>query len=274
LKKQLLFAAISTLALAACQQDTPPAQPTATAVEVKSHRSAQNSARDVYRHPTQTLAFFDIQATDTVIEILPGSGWYTEILAPKLKDKGTLITAHYPVFEGDTSYRSNSRLKFEEKLANNPAIYGNVKVVDFDVTSKSPDPLATQADAVLTFRSLHGFEDAGQLYNAFKQFSAMLKDGGTLGIVQHQAPEGSDPKAVAELGYLPPAHVVAVAASAGFSFKKASLINENDQDTIVQDNIAGGVWTLPPSSRGEHAEQYKDVGESNRMTIKFVKVGK
>ena len=272
MKKHLLFGALSALLLTACQQDSnQPSQTPADLKKVSTHRSGENISRDAFRHPIQTLDFFGIKADDKVIEILPGSGWYTEILAPKLNDKGTLIAAHYPITEGDKSYRSNSRLGFEDKLKSNPEIYGKITVVNFDVTDEKPNPLTMQADAVLTFRSLHGFEKADQLHNAFKQFNLMLKQGGTLGVVQHQAPMDSDPKVVAKQGYLPISHVIYSAEKAGFSLVTASGINENPKDTIVKDNIEGGVWTLPPSSSGDHSDHYKHVGESNRMTLKFIK---
>ena len=236
-----------------------------------SHRGDANIARDVYRHPFETLNFFGVKSTHKVVEILPGSGWYTEILAPKLKDDGQLIAAHYPKKENDESYRTKSRVNFEDKLKLDLEVYGEVAITDFEPNGKVAD-ITTDSDFVLTFRGLHGLENSGQLSNAFNQFNAMLKDGGKLGVVQHEAPEGSDVEVVSKLGYLPQSYVVAEAEKAGFKFVASSTINNNPKDIIIQEGIQTGVWTLPPSLRGEgDVARFKEIGESNRMTLLFVK---
>lgn len=236
-----------------------------------SHRGDANVARDVHRHPFETLNFFGVKSGHKVVEILPGSGWYTEILAPKLKDDGQLVAAHYPKKEGDDSYRTESRVDFEDKLKLDLEVYGNVAITDFNPVGKVAD-ITKDSDFVLTFRSLHGLQNKGQLSSAFNQFNSMLKDGGKLGIVQHEAPEGSDVKDVAKLGYLPQSFVIEEAEKAGFKLLASSSINNNPKDIIIQEGVKTGVWTLPPSLRGEgDVARFKEIGESNRMTLLFVK---
>ena len=236
-----------------------------------SHRGDANIARDEYRHPFETLSFFGVKSSHKVVEILPGSGWYTEILAPKLKVDGQLVAAHYPKLEGDDSYRTKARFDFEDKLKLDLDVYGEVSITDFNPMGKVAE-VTKDSDYVLTFRSLHGFQNKGQLSNAFKQFNSMLKEGGKLGVVQHEAPEGSDVAKVSKLGYLPKSFVIAEAEKAGFKLVASSSINSNPKDIIVQEGIETGVWTLPPSLRGEgDVSRFKEIGESNRMTLLFVK---
>ncbi|QOL24655.1 class I SAM-dependent methyltransferase [Thalassotalea sp. LPB0316] len=237
-----------------------------------THRSEANQQRDQFRKPHQTLDFFGVKATDKVVEILPGGGWYTEILAPMLKDNGQLVAAHYPTTT-ESKYRKRSRDNFEKKLADNKSVYGKVVVADFDPKA-SVDAKAQNADVVLTFRGLHGLQNGNDLAAAFAQFNAMLKQGGKLGVVQHQAPEGYDPVETAKKGYLPKSHVVAVAKAAGFELTAEGYFHNNPMDRIIADGVAGGVWTLPPSLRTEtdaDKEKYQKVGESNRMTLLFTK---
>ncbi|MFD2167399.1 class I SAM-dependent methyltransferase [Thalassotalea euphylliae] len=237
-----------------------------------AHRSEANQQRDEFRKPHQTLAFFGVKASDKVVEIMPGGGWYTEILAPMLKDEGQLVAAHFP--EATTSkYRKRSRDNFEKKLADNKDVYGKVVVADFDANA-SVDAKTTEADVVLTFRGLHGLQNGGNLASAFAQFNQMLKKGGTLGVVQHQAPEGYDIVETSKKGYLPKSHVVSVATAAGFELVAEGYFHNNPLDRIVADGVQGGVWSLPPSLRVENdadKEKFKKVGESNRMTLLFKK---
>jgi predicted methyltransferase len=237
-----------------------------------SHRSDANQQRDEFRKPYQTLAFFGVKPSDKVIEIMPGGGWYTEILAPMLKEKGELVAAHYPM-STPSEYRKRSRVKFEEKLADNKGIYGNVTMADFDPKA-AVDAKAMNADVVLTFRGLHGLQNGNDLAASFSQFNQMLKKGGTLGVVQHQAPEGVDAVATAKKGYLPKSHVVAVAKAAGFDLDAEAYFHNNSLDRIILDGVERGVWALPPSLNVESdtdKEKFKKVGESNRMTLLFKK---
>nr|WP_085285983.1 methyltransferase [Colwellia chukchiensis] len=229
------------------------------------HRSSANKARDVYRHPLETLTFFGFQPEMTVVEITPGGGWYTEILAPALKGKGKLYGAHYPDTGAD-NYYSNSRKKLEKKLAGN-AVFSEVILTDFVPRQASELAPAGSADLVLTFRNLHNWQDAG-VEQVFKDAYKALKKGGVLGVVEHRLPEGAD--ASKAKGYVSQSKTIAQAEAAGFRFVASSEINANSKDKA---NHPKGVWTLPPSlALGEKDKaKYMAIGESDRMTLKFVK---
>jgi len=234
------------------------------------HRTESYVTRDQYRNPAETLKFFGVKNTDTVVEILPGGGYYTEILAPLVKDNGQYIAAHYPIVEGDESYRSKSRVKFNDKLANSPEVYGETfQIVDFISQTELAPETEGSADFVLTFRSLHGLVNSDKLAAAFAEFNRLLKKGGKLGIVQHRADDGIMVE-TAKKGYIPTPHVLAVAALNGFALVKESEVNANALDTKDYEK---GVWTLPPSlANGEtDKEKYVAIGESDRMTLLFVK---
>ncbi|MDX3774574.1 methyltransferase [Chromatiaceae bacterium AAb-1] len=251
------------------------ADSTLTALEqAASHpvRPAQHKARDIYRNPVQTLAFFEVTPTSTVIEIAPGNGWYTEILAPLLSEKGKLYAAHFP--EDSTSdYAKRNRAAFIEKLAANP-VFRNVTVTGFAPIDGIAIAPAGTADVVLTFRNLHNwYSQNGEqaMLAAFSSFYQALKPGGVLGVVEHRLPETRlhDENWVRS-GYFPPSLAIKLAEQAGFIFDSSSEINANSKDTA---DHPGGVWTLPPTLRlGEQdKEKYLAIGESDRMTLKFRK---
>jgi len=229
------------------------------------HRSAANKARDEFRHPKETLEFFGLTPTMTVVEITPGGGWYTEILAPAVKGKGKLYGAHYPD-TGEDNYYSNSRKKLVEKLASD-AVFSEVILTDFVPRQASDLAPAGTADLVLTFRNLHNWRDEG-VEQAFKDAYKALKKGGVLGVVEHRLPEGADAKAAA--GYVSQSKTIAQAKAAGFTLVASSEINANAKDNATHPK---GVWTLPPSlALGEQDKaKYIAIGESDRMTLKFVK---
>ena len=237
-----------------------------------SHRSEKNVVRDEYRKPFETLSFFGVKENNKVVEILPGGGWYTEILAPMLKDKGELVAVHYP-HSTPSKYRKRSRENFDKKLADNKGVYGNVVVADF-MANGDVDKKAKNADFVLTFRGLHGLQNGNGLASAFVQFNEMLKEGGKLGVVQHQAPDDFNVNAASGKGYLPKPYIVAVANAAGFDLVAESHMHHNAKDRILIDGAEAGVWSLPPSlnvKTEEEKTKYKKVGESNRMTLLFKK---
>ncbi len=230
-------------------------------------RSADNRARDVYRHPKETLEFFDIKPDATLIEISPGGGWYTEVLAPFLKGSGSFIAAS--AADASSDYAKKNNEKYRAKLQENAAAFGDVKLVEFD--PKAPVlGAAESADAVLTFRNVHNWAGDGFAPAMFKAFFDVLKPGGTLGVVEHRAAAGVafDPKD--ESGYLPADYVVKLATDAGFRLAGQSEINANPKDTKDHEK---GVWTLPPSLalKDKDREKYLAIGESDRMTLKFVK---
>lgn len=229
------------------------------------HRSLENKARDEYRHPKETLDFFGFNSSMTVVEITPGGGWYTEILAPALKGTGKLYGAHYPD-TGEDNYYSNSRKKLEQKLASD-AVFSEVILTDFIPRKESTLAPAGSADLVLTFRNLHNWKSEG-VEQAFKDAYKALKVGGVLGVVEHRLPEGVDEKLA--MGYVSQADTISQAEAVGFKLAGSSEINANAKDTVIYPK---GVWTLPPVLRlGEQDKaKYIAIGESDRMTLKFVK---
>ncbi|MCH8684249.1 class I SAM-dependent methyltransferase [Pedomonas mirosovicensis] len=231
-----------------------------------AHRSPENRGRDAHRHPKETLGFFGLQPNMTVVEIAPGAGWYTEVLAPVLKDQGKLIAAHGDPNGG--AYRRRALGGYLLKLAANPDIYGKVEVADFSPAKGILDVAPGSADMVLTFRNVHNWVGAGTAGTAFKLFFDALKPGGVLGVVDHRWPEDrpSDPRS----GYLKESEVIRLAEQAGFKLVGRSEINANAKDTK---DYPKGVWTLPPTFREGNTDRgrYAAIGESDRMTLKFVK---
>jgi predicted methyltransferase len=225
-------------------------------------RSPANVARDRYRHPVQTLGFFGVDPGDTVVEIWPGGGWYSEILAPYLAERG--------VYYGAGTEAQLRTLR--AMAAKDPATYGKARFAAFPAgpgEARVPDG---SADIVLTFRNVHNWLGASPptADQAFAQMFAMLKKGGTLGVVDHRLPEEADNAREKGSGYVKTSTVRALAERAGFRFVAASEINANPLDHADHPN---GVWSLPPSLRGPAADrdQYRAIGESDRMTLKFVK---
>lgn len=231
-------------------------------------RTPANVARDAHRHPVETLSFFGVKPGDTVVEIWPGGGWYTEILAPYTNGKGTLYAAA-PWPDGVKGVQTLQ--------AKDAATYGKVKFAAFPVTAadqpKVPDGTA---DVVLTFRNVHnwrmGYQRDGQDYSAeaFKQMYAMLKPGGILGIEDHRLPEAASDERERKSGYIKVSTVRRLAEQAGFKYVGASEVNANPKDTADWPN---GVWTLPPTYRLKDVDRakYAAIGESDRMTLRFRK---
>ncbi|NWE44664.1 class I SAM-dependent methyltransferase [Pseudomonas gingeri] len=235
-----------------------------------SWRAPENSVRDVYRHPRQTLQFFGLRANQTVIEITPGGGWYSEVLAPLLKDHGQYIAAVQAASSSDYARRSADGLK--QKFAEDPTHYAKAAVVEFDPQAPVLGKPGS-ADRVLTFRNVHNWVMADDAPAMFSAFFKVLKPGGVLGVVDHRARDGADLESIKQSGYLPTAYVVKLATDAGFVLEGQSEINANPRDTK---DYAAGVWTLPPSLRlGEQDKaRYLAIGESDRLTLRFVKPGK
>lgn len=231
------------------------------------HRPAENKARDKYRHPYETLTFFGFNPDITVVEIYPGRGWYTEILAPYLKGNGTLYAAEPPV-NSSSEESQRSRAAFDEMLDAVPELYGEVKRTKLARGSDIAPP--GSADLVLTFRNVHNWMGAGTADDVFAAMFKVLKPGGVLGLVEHRGDPNApqDPKAGS--GYVTEDTVIALAEKAGFKLAEKSEINANPKDTKDYEK---GVWTLPPSLRlgDQDRDKYLAIGESDRMTLKFVK---
>jgi predicted methyltransferase len=236
-------------------------------------RSPENVARDKYRHPAQTLAFFGIQPTMTVIEIWPSTGWYSQILAPYLRDQGHYIGAvKDPAKASDDKARAadaKQNQALRDMFASNPKIYGPATLVEFDAAAPDLGPPGS-ADAVVTFRNVHNWVMAGNQAQMFEAFFEVLKPGGVLGVVDHRAAEGVPLDQVKNSGYLPEQYVISLALRAGFLLDARSDINANPNDPK---NYPLGVWALPPTlSEGDKdREKYLAIGESDRMTLRFVK---
>ena len=280
MRTTLLLAASLTLALSACVT-MPPGGPVAAVARTVAldaavagpWRTPANVARDGFRHPTQTLAFFGVDPGDTVIEITPGGGWYTEILAPYLRGTGRYVAAIVDptAYEAgrQRDYYAKARTDFNAKLAAGPAQYDRVSVVAYNPKAPVFGP-AGSADVVLTFRNVHNWRMANQAEGMFKGFFDVLKPGGTLGVVEHRA--RADVPADDKSGYVGQAQVIAMAQAAGFVLDGQSEINANPRDTKDHPN---GVWTLPPVMRhdAKDAARYKAIGESDRMTLRLRKPG-
>ncbi len=234
------------------------------------HRSDANRARDIYRHPKETLAFFGLRQDMTVMEIWPGGGgWYTEILAPVLRDRGRYLAAQWdPAM--DNAFIQNSLKAYRDKLAARPDVYGKVEIVALQYPSAMTPVPPGSVDMVLTFRNIHNWmprEAAGPMIDAMY---AALKPGGILGVVEHRAGTAApqDPKAAS--GYVREDYAIALIEAAGFELLGRSEINANPADTKDYEQ---GVWTLPPTLRLGDAERdrYLAIGESDRFTLRFRK---
>lgn len=236
------------------------------------HRTPGHAERDVHRHPAETLEFFGLKPDMTVLEYGPGGGWYTELLAPILAARGKLL-----VTTTDPAGPPESRATFyaerlDHFLKKSPELFGKVERTVFDPAAPQLG-LNESVDLVLVIRGLHGWVRDGKEDVWLQQIHAALKPGGVLGIVQHRGAPDSDPKASAPDGYLPEAWVIERVQALGFELAEKSEINANPKDTRDHD---GGVWALPPTLR--HGEQdrdkYQTIGESDRMTLRFVKTSR
>jgi predicted methyltransferase len=289
---QLAGALVASLAmlLAACagappptppadtsQPAPPPAPPrdeaTAAAIErllAGEHRAAGNRARDVYRHPVETLLFFGIRPEMTVVEVWPGAGgWYTEVLAPLLAERGRLYAAMMPPMPGN-EYVTNGLRQFDEKLASRPELYGKVVVTRLGPGHFNIAP-AGSADMVVTFRTLHNWMNLGFAEAAIAEMHRALKPGGILGVVEHRADPGKPADPRAANGYVNEELAIGLFEAAGFELLERSEINANPRDTRDYEQ---GVWALPPSYRAGNRDRarYEAIGESDRFTLKFRKL--
>ncbi len=233
------------------------------------HRSAEHKARDQYRHPAQTLTWLGLKPDMTVVEVSPSRGWYTEILAPYLKDQGRLYLAGFDR-ESEVAYMKKLNALLDEKLAAKPEVYGTPTVTELALPNKVDIAPAGSADMVLTFRNVHNWMSAGTADGVFAAMYAALKPGGILGLVEHRADPDTEQDPKAGSGYVTEAAVVQMAQKAGFSLVDATELNANPKDTRDHPK---GVWTLPPalSLGDEDREKYLALGESDRMTLKFMK---
>ncbi|MEP6786152.1 MAG: methyltransferase [Sphingomonadales bacterium] len=267
----MILGVLSALALTAglsAKSVTPSVKTELAAAVAAPTRTAANVERDKYRHPAETLSFLGVKPTDKVVEIWPGGGWYTEILAPYLRDKGQLTVVSPPgrPSEGIT-----------KKLDADPATYGKVARANFPSALGGTPVTPGTADVVVTFRNVHNWR-MGYLTSdktdyseaAFREIYAMLKPGGVLGIEDHRLPENMDTARETSSGYMKVSTIKSLAAKAGFQYAGASEVNANPRDTH---DYPKGVWTLSPNYAEKDVDhaRYAAIGESDRMTLRFVK---
>lgn len=244
------------------------------------HRSAENINRNRYRHPVGTLTFLGLEDGMTVMEIWPGGGWYTEVLAPVIRHNGQYIVATYDVDVPDQpEYRYGLQDSLLGKFSARPDIYDQVAVAPFSPPQSASLGEKESIDLILTFRNTHGWVGDGIADTIFTEFARVLKPGGILGVVQHRAKEGADPKKSSDMGYVSEQVVIDLARSAGLYLEARSEVNANPADSTDHE---GGVWNLPPGlsacreieSEDEMAacrEKFLAIGESDRMTFRFRK---
>jgi predicted methyltransferase len=251
--------AVSLMNGAAAAQDDNSTAAALQAAIAGPQRSEENKARDQYRHPLETLTFFGLKPDMTVVEIWPGNGWYSEILAPFLRDRGKL----YEAVGGGAGAKA-----FEAKLKADPAVYNKVIVTVLQPPAETAIAPAGTADMILTFRNVHDWLPRGNAEDYFKAFYRALKPGGILGITDHRANPSQSQDSNAKNGYVRQDYMIELAEQAGFKLAGTSEINANPKDPRNQP-----VWDLPPTLRlgQKNRAKYLAIGESDRMTLKFIK---
>jgi predicted methyltransferase len=277
MKNVMILLCMLMLSVNALAEDTSVAE-----IIAGPHRTEAFAERDRYRHPQQALEFFNIRPDIAVGEIWPGGGWWAEIFAPYLKDSGKYYAVGFSLTAKRTpNWRRNMAKELIAKFEADPDIYGNSIVTSLSVPEDTLIAPAESLDLVLTFRNVHNWVKGEYAEGVFSAMYSALKPGGVLGVVEHRAPPDFSLEYMKLSGYVTEAHVKELAANAGFEFVEGSEINANPADT--KDHPAG-VWTLPPSLRqcgqlddaAEAAtcnQHYRDIGESDRMTLKFIKPG-
>ena len=263
----LSLAAVAGGVVAAESQD-----PLAAAIASPS-RTAKFTARDQYRHPLETLRFFGLRPNQTVVEIWPGRGWYMEILAPYLREHGKYYAAiEAPDVAGASKEAKDNAAALRKRIADDPAHLGKAIVTDLHPPQLTEICPPGSADVVLTFRNVHNWLETGEQQAQFNAFFKALKPGGVLGVVEHRARPGTSLEEMRKSGYMDEDYIKKLATTAGFRFDAESPINNNPKDTK---DYAQGVWTLPPTLTlgDKDRDKYLAIGESDRMTLRFVKPG-
>ncbi len=233
------------------------------------HRSAANSARDEWRHPAETLGFFGLAPDLTVMEIWPGGGWYTEVLAPYLRDGGKYVAAGWDP-DSEIPFIKNAVASYQSKLDANPEVYDKVQMGVLMPPNKLEPVPAGSVDLVVTFRNIHNWMPRDSQAMMLGAMYAALKPGGVLGVVEHRGDPSvtQDPKA--KSGYVNEQYAIEMIEAAGFVFDAKAEINANPADTKDHPE---GVWTLPPTMRlkDQDRDKYLGIGESDRFTLRFIK---
>jgi predicted methyltransferase len=261
------LAAVAVSAVAAQPQD-----PLAAAIASPS-RTAKFTARDQYRHPLETLRFFGLRPNQTVVEIWPGRGWYMEILAPYLRDAGRYYAAIEAAdVPGAGKEAKDNAAALRKRIADDPTHLGKVVITELHPPQLTEICPPGTADVVLTFRNVHNWLETGDQQAMFNAFFKALKPGGVLGVVEHRARPGTNLDEMRKSGYMDEDYIRKLAATAGLRFDAQSPINNNPKDTR---DYSQGVWTLPPTLAlgDKDRDKYLAIGESDRMTLRFVKPG-
>lgn len=234
-------------------------------------RSQESKARDSSRHPQETLEFFGLREGMTVLEVAPGGGWYTEVIAPMVSDSGAYYAAHYGM-NGPSAYYRASLGKYLQKLAADKDNYGAVIVTQLQPPLEIEAAPAATVDLAVAFRNVHSWMRADALEPTLAAIYKALKPGASFGLVQHRAKPETPVETMKTSGYVTEAYVIAAVEAAGFTLEASSDINANPRDTADHPK---GVWTLPPALRLGDVDRakYDAIGESDRMTLKFIKPG-
>jgi predicted methyltransferase len=271
LHKCVLTALAVALVAAACASAQNSQETTAESLDrvlADGHRPASDRDRDAFRHPKETLLFFGLRPQMQVVEIWPEPGWYTEIIAPLVKEQGKYYAA-MAAARPDNAYVSARIKAYQDRFAAHPELYGKIELTTFAQDAKDIAPPGS-VDMVVTFRNIHNWMAGGWAPQAFAAMYKALKPGGILGVVEHrgnpQLPQ--DPKA--KSGYVREEDAIHLIESQGFALVAQSEINANPKDTK---DYPQGVWTLPPVYRlgDKDKDTYTAIGESDRFTLKFVK---
>jgi predicted methyltransferase len=266
-----VLAALACALLAAACTSSSSRQSTAdslTQILAGDQRTPEERARDVYRHPKETLLFFGIRPEMKVLEVWPEPGWYTAVIAPLLREKGKYFAA---VIADDPSskYITHRLEEYRGRLAARPDLYDRVTVVSFPVAGGDVVPPGS-VDMVLTFRNIHNWMARDQAAQAFATMYRALKPGGILGVVEHRGNPAvpQDPKA--KSGYVNEDYAIHLIEEQGFRLVAKSGVNDNPRDTKDYEQ---GVWTLPPTYRlgAKDHDKYAAIGESDRFTLRFIK---
>ncbi|NRB39255.1 MAG: class I SAM-dependent methyltransferase [Pseudomonadales bacterium] len=243
------------------------------------HREARNTKRDQYRHPKAVLRFFDVQPQMTIVEIWPSTGWWTEILGPYTHGIGHYYAAGFAMTaERTPQWRKKMQINFANKLAARPKLYGHIVSTELSVPQRVVIAPPASADRVLTFRNVHNWMKGDYAQAMFNVMYVALKPGGVLGLVEHRAKPGTSLADMINSGYVTEAYIKELSLKAGFQFDQSSELNANGKDSTLHPK---GVWTLPPSLRlcktfedkahQQCVEKYRALGESDRMTLRFIK---
>ena len=239
-----------------------------TTILAGDQRTSEERARDVYRHPKETLLFFGIRPEMSVLEVWPEPGWYTEVIAPLLREKGKYYAAVIPA--DPANKHVTQRLdEYRAKLASRPDLYDRVVVVPLPADGGDIVPQGS-LDMVVTFRNIHNWMARDAAPQAFAAMYRALKPGGVLGVVEHRGNPALPQDPEAKSGYVNEDYAIRLIEAQGFRLVAKSEVNANPKDTK---DYPQGVWTLPPTYRlgAKDHDKYAAIGESDRFTLRFVK---